>query len=231
MALPKIEHPSFFVDLPSNKKKVELRPMTIKEEKILLVAKEDDDDDAVLRAIVKVLQSCVVKETKIDDLPMFDIEWLFLKLRAQSVSNVVDLVVTESEEVKHDIEIKLDQVKMKYPKDVKDNIAVSADIAVKLKHPPVSLYLSEEYTKLEDGDARLNMMLVESIDAISGVDMSQVKKDELTAWVNDIPATAFEKINKFLTDTPRMEMVKKYKDSKGEEQQLVLGSLTDFFTL
>ena len=91
MAIPKIVTPTYECELPSTKQKIKYRPFLVKEEKVLLVALESDNDNSIQDAIIQVLQNCVMTDIKVDKLPIFDFEYLYLKVRAKSVGEVVNL--------------------------------------------------------------------------------------------------------------------------------------------
>lgn len=121
MPLPTIATPTYELTLPSNNKKVKYRPFLVKEEKILILAMESEDTKQITAAITDVLNACILtRGVKIDSLPTFDIEYLFLNVRAKSVGEVVDLVVTceDDGETKVDISVNLDDIKVERNKNI-----------------------------------------------------------------------------------------------------------------
>ena len=94
MALPKVTAPTYELELPSSGKKIKYRPFLVKEEKILLIALDSKDEKQITQALIDVLNACVISRVKIEDLPSFDLEYVFLKVRAASVGEEITLNVT-----------------------------------------------------------------------------------------------------------------------------------------
>ena len=125
MPLPTITTPTYELNLPSNDKKIKYRPFLVKEEKILILAMESEDTKQITNAITDVLNSCIItRGVKVDNLPTFDIEYLFLNVRAKSIGEVVDLVVTCSDdgETKVDVAVNLDDIKVERKENHKTDI-------------------------------------------------------------------------------------------------------------
>jgi len=118
MPLPRLVAPEYELTLPSNKSKVVYRPFLVKEEKILLIAMETGDEKSMINAVKTIIKNCTNLKAKVEDLPTFDIEYLFLKIRAKSVGESVKLQVTcpDDEETTVDIEIPIDDIEVQYPK-------------------------------------------------------------------------------------------------------------------
>ena len=125
MPLPTITTPTYELNLPSNDKKIKYRPFLVKEEKILILAMESEDTKQITNAITDVLNSCIItRGVKVDKLPTFDIEYLFLNVRSKSIGEVVDLVVTCSDdgETKVDVAVNLDDIKVERKENHKTDI-------------------------------------------------------------------------------------------------------------
>jgi len=117
MALPKITHPMFDVIIPSTKTKIKIRPMLVKEEKILLMAKNGEEETEILAAVNQVVNNCIITDgIDVDKLALFDVEYLFVKIRAVSVSNVSKVSYKDNEDEKiYDFEVDLNNVEVKFP--------------------------------------------------------------------------------------------------------------------
>jgi len=126
MALPKIQSPTFEVIIPSINKTVLFRPFLVKEEKILLMAQQSNDDKDIIKAIKQVVNNCCLDDKlDIDKLATFDLEYLFLKLRARSVNNVVEILYKDAEDEKeYKFSINLDDVEVTMPKKSEKNIKI-----------------------------------------------------------------------------------------------------------
>lgn len=237
MALPKITHPTAKVEIPSSKQRITIRPMLGKEEKILAMAKHVDEQDEILRAVTQVVQNCIVDAVDVDQLTTFDIEYLFVQLRAFSVNNIVKVSYRdlEDDEVR-EFSINLLDVKVKFPEAATSNtIQVSKDIRIELRYPRASLYKSETYLSNLDAEASMQALIVESIAAIWDGDkrytLTESPDDEVKAWLEDLPIKTSEEIRLFLAESPRLFHEIKYTNKNGKERVMPLRSLSDFFTL
>ena len=138
MPLPTITTPTYELNLPSNDKKIKYRPFLVKEEKILILAMESEDTKQITNAITDVLNSCIItRGVKVDKLPTFDIEYLFLNVRSKSIGEVVDLVVTCSDdgETKVDVAVNLDDIKVERKENHKKDIKLDKNLSLRLKYP------------------------------------------------------------------------------------------------
>jgi hypothetical protein len=141
MSLPKINHPLFKLTIPSIKKDVRFRPFLVKEEKILLMAKTAGNDADIILAIKQIVNNCAADAINIDKMTIFDLEYLFLKIRSQSVNNVVEVSYRDFEDDKvYDFQVDLEKVTMKQPEKVSNNIKTGKNSGIILKYPEASLY-------------------------------------------------------------------------------------------
>ena len=234
MALPKIQHPLFDCEIPSLKKKVKFRPMLVKEEKILLMAKQSNEKSDQINSIKQVCNNCIQDKVDIDQLPLFDIEYLFTKIRAASISNKVKVSYKDNEDEKvYSFDIDLDKVEVKFPEGVESKLEVGDSIYLTLKYPPVSLYTNSEFFNLDDTKI-FETVVQASMDKIYEgdklYDCKQQTKEELQEFIDSIPAKQFEQIQNFLTNIPSLFYEIKYSNSKGTERVIQLQTLEDFFT-
>ena len=241
--LQKIELPTFTLNLISDPSVViTLRPMTIKQEKILLMAKEERSDKGIVSTLIDILQACVVTKegdtVSIGDYPLCDIEWMFLKLRAQSVGNVADLSYVISEET---VDFKVDLNKVK-PKTVErkamDNmikIGTGDSDSIELKFTPSKVFADPIFAEDDKENEQLDLVLASSIAAINigdtMTDPSTLSPGELTEWINSLPAGILKKCQDYLQDTPRLYHAEKVKTKDGKEHVIELQSLNDFFII
>jgi hypothetical protein len=235
MTLPKIQHPTFKIVVPSTKKQLLFRPFLVKEEKILLIAKVGEDSTDILSAIKQVVNNCCEeKNFNINKLTIFDIEYIFLKIRANSVSNKVNLTFKDLEDEKeYTFEIDLNTVEVEYPKNVDNRIIIDEKVGIIMKYPSASIYDDKDFMKL--GKDSLFELIIRCIDKIykndEMFDTSSYTRDELIEFLDNLNVNTFEKIQQFLTDSPTMRYVINYKNSLGNDRKIELTTLTDFFTL
>lgn len=236
MALPKISHPTFEVVVPSLKRKIKMRMMLVKEEKILLMAKESDGPTDVMNAIKQVVTNCIVDPIDANKLTVFDLEYLFLKLRAASVDNVTKVSYRDNEDNEvYDFEIDLSKVEVNFPENVNQNIKVNDKIGIIMKWPEASVFDDPEIVDSETGDTSFDMLIIKCIDKVyegdTSTDASTVDKKELIEFIDSLDVKVFEDIRKFLINIPQLKYEIKYTNKMGNERKITLSTLDDFFTL
>lgn len=237
MALPKISHPLFDVTIPSTNKKIKIRPMLVKEEKILLMAKSGGDPRDALAAVRQVVNNCIVDDKiNIDDLTTFDIEYMFIKIRAYSISNISKVSYVDAEdEQTYEFEVNLEDVTVKFPEGIDKIIKVNDDIAVTMKYASSSLMIDDQFTQT-DMNKYFDMLIAHCVDKIYQgdeiFDISDVTKEELQQYLeNEFDPLSYDKMRKFVLNMPRLNYEIKYTNSKGTERKILMTSLVDFFTL
>lgn len=236
MALPKISHPMFDVVIPSTKKKIKIRPMLVKEEKILLMAKSGEDDREILSAVKQVVNNCIVTDDiDIDKLALFDVEYLFVKIRSVSVSNVSKVSYRDNEDNKiYDFEVELEKVEVQFPEKIEKNIAISDTTGIVMKYPEAALYSDEEFLKSEP-EQMIDNLIVRCIDKIydgdETFDPKSFKKEEVEDFINQLDVNTYEKLRQFFTSLPKLHYVIEYTNENGNKRTIEMTALTDFFTL
>ena len=232
MALPKIQHVMFAVDIPSLQKKVKMRPFTVREEKILLAATQIQTYESVVDAIQQILTNCIVDdEVDVSKLAMFDIEYLFLALRAQSVNNVID-VQQEHEGKVYTGTINLDEIEVVRHEEHQNNIKLDDEVGVIMRYPDFNIARSATETTVEA--EQIFEMIMHCIEKIydtenvqtSGIDFT---KDELEEFVYSLPADGFSKISKFFETMPSIQGKVVLSTTDGEQHEFTLKGLNDFF--
>lgn len=235
MALPKIEHPIFELSLPASKQKINYRPFLVKEEKILLMALQGEDSGEIIKAIKQVLNNCIMTEgVDIDILPTVDLEYLFIKVRAKSVNNMIKLSYRDLEDEKrYDVEVNLDDVEVKFDPQHSNIIYLSNDMSLVMKYPQVDITntLQESKTEAE----LLFDILRNCIDSIQQGEniykVSDSSPEEVDEFIQNLDVKAFNEVQKFFTTMPRLYHEVKYTNSLGNERVVKFNSLSDFFTL
>ena len=236
MALPKITHPLFDLTIPSSKKKIKLRPMLVKEEKLLLMAKSSNDAKDVLSAVKQVVNNCIVsEEIHVDKLSLFDIEYMFVKIRSFSISNISKVSYRDNEDEQiYDFEVDLNEVEIIFPENTEKNIKVTDDIIVVMKYAEASLYDDDTFSKV-DPENFYDEMVIRCVDAIYQGDVkfdpSSVNMDELKEYIETFDISVYDSMKKFVSASPRLNYEIKYKNSKGSDRKIVMSTLSDFFTL
>jgi hypothetical protein len=232
--LPKIEHPIFKIKIPSLKKDHSFRPFLVKEEKLLLMAKESKNNADIFAAIKQVVINCSLdKNLNIDKLAVFDLEYIFLKIRAFSVDNIVKVSYRDNEDDKvYNFEVDLNDIKVIYPKQLVDKIEINETTGFVMRYPPASLYSDQEFLNTErDHYFKLILKCVDKI--YFGDDIYEVKDipvDELENFIENLGVGVFKQVNDFMLNTPKIQHTIEYTNEKGNKREIYLNSLNDFFT-
>ena len=237
--LPVIIHPTFNVELPSTKTTISMRPMLVKEEKILLMAREGDEQQDIISAIKQVVNNCVItKDVNVDMWSMFDVEWAFLKLRSQSVSNKTKIAINDKDGESRTFDVNLDEVTMKFPEKIDMDVQVNDTVVIKMQYPPASLYSNKEFLS-STGSVLIDKLIQHSIEKVfdskseanTWPDARGRNYEELQKWIDELDVKTYDKIREFLNNLPTLFYEIKYKNKDGKEQVVTLSTLSDFFTL
>lgn len=241
MPLPKIATPTYELTLPSNKKKITYRPFLVKEEKILILAMESGDSSEITRAVKTVLKDCVLtRGIKIDTLPSFDIEYLFLNIRAKSVGEAVELLITCPDDGETQVECTVDirEIEVKFPEDHTSEIKVDDSIVVKMKYPSLQEFIDNNFS-FEGNSSKETIdksfeIVASCIDMVYTKDeswsASDVTKKELVEWLETFDSTQFKGIQNFFDTMPKLTHVLTVKNpNTGKDNEIVLEGLSSFF--
>jgi hypothetical protein len=232
--LPKIVTPTAKLKIPSTGKPVSVRPFLVKEEKILLMAKQAGGYTDILGAIKQVVGNCLLEKMDVNKLALFDIEYLFLKLRALSVNNIVKVTYKDNEDEKeYPFDIDLDKIEVKFPDKVEKVIVLNDEYSLLMKYPESAIYSEKEFQS-DDPSLNIEFFVTNTIDKICQgdkmIDLRNATKPEITEFVESIPAKAYDQIKEFWNNIPKLHYEIKYTNAKGTERSIVLEKLADFFT-
>lgn len=240
MSLPKIDVPFFTLELPYSGLKVQFRPFTVKEEKILLFAQQSQDMRQIALAIKQVAQNCIVNDVKLEDMFTFEVDFYFVKLRAISVNNVIKLKVKDTykeEDIFYDAELNLDEVELIKVKKTNNKIKLNDTYSIKLTFPKygdienVLSVLSE----VNAGELTFSLIgqCIESVYSKDGEEvymMSEYTQEERKEFLESLTTKNFKDIQDFITDIPALTHQLEYKTKDGEVKTKVLRGLFDFFS-
>jgi len=234
MALPKLSHPTFELEIPSTKQKIRYRPFLVKEEKILLIAQSSEDPKEIIYAVKQVLQNCSLDQIDIDDLTTFDIEYFFIKLRSKSVNNIVNLRYKDLEDEKiYEFEVDLDGIEIEYNKDHQKTINVSQNTILNLKYPKMNMINSLE--KIENETDLVFEILRNCLDTIvhdsQVIEVSNYSREEIDEFILSMDVSSFNKVQEFFNTMPKLKHEIVYTNSLGNQRKIILQSLNDFFQL
>jgi hypothetical protein len=234
MPLPKLDYPMYSIKVPSMKKEYSFRPFLVKEEKLLLMAKESEVSAESLSAIKQVVNNCLIDKLDVNKMTVFDLEYVFLKLRAVSVENKVKVSYKDFEDDKlYDFEVDLNDVEITYPEKKDNIIKINKNSGLTMIYPSASLYDDKEFLTLEkDHMFELIIRCIENIFINDEIyKPADYSKKDIEEFLENLDVKTFESINEFLLNAPKIEHTLTYTNSLGNERKIVLSSLNDFFTL
>ena len=236
MPLPTIVTPSYELTLPSNGKKIKYRPFLVKEEKILILAIESNSMKDISRAIKDVLKNCILtKGVKIDELPTFDIEYLFLNIRSRSVGESIDLVITcpDDNETKINTQIYIDEIQVKTNEDHNPDIKLDDTYTMRLKYPSLDQFIDENFNFDVDKDNSFDI-ISSCIDMVFSDEEAWEAKDctkkELLEFVERLNSAQFKEVEKFFDTMPQLSHEIEVENPKTKVKSTVtLEGLASFF--
>jgi hypothetical protein len=239
MSLPKLKAPVYEAILPSTEKVIKYRPFLVKEEKILLTAMEDGDEKVIFNAVKQIIKNCIQGNIKVEDLPTFDIEYLFLRLRAKSVGEKVTIGLkphpcpqNEGELCNNttEVEINLEEVKVIKSEEHSPKIMLDDKIGIVLGYPDLSLLSIKKGSDSETG----MKVIKDSIQMIFTEEETHEKgtfnEKELDDFIDSLNTEQFNKIKDFFDTMPQLKHTAKYKCSTcGEDKETTIQGLNSFF--
>jgi len=240
MPLPKINTPTYELVLPSNGKKIKYRPFLVREEKILLMAMESEDMKQITSSIVQILGDCIItKDVKVESLSTFDIEYLFLNVRAKSVGETVEVNVTcpDDGETQVEMKIAIDSIKVQKTRGHKNIIKLDDDLMMKLKYPSMDQFIESNFETSEKGSevSQSLSMITSCIDMIYNEEESWEASDctrkELDEFIEQLNTKQFKEVEKFFSTMPKLSHKVKVKNPNTDvESEVVLEGLASFFS-
>jgi len=237
MALPKIKHPTYKVKLTSLKKSVDIRPFTVQEEKLLLMTAAANDSDSIISTIKQIINNCVLDDIDVDKLASFDIEYIFLKLRAKSVGEIVKLVHTDPEEGSVEYEVNLEDVEVKVSPEHKNKFLIHEKIVVIMKYPSIdqlkTIMVQDEDAITESETENIFKMLISCIESVYDDEKlyTDFTSDELYDFIMSMPMESLQKLQNFFETMPSVELTKEISLPSGKKKEIKVKGITSFFTL
>ena len=236
MALPKIDVPIYELTVPSTDEKIKYRPFLVKEEKLLLIAMESGENSDILRAVKDIVDSCTFNKMKIGNMPMFDVEYIFLQIRSKAVGEVSTLRVLCLDDMKTyaKVEVDLNEIEVRVTDAHTNKIELSDEMGVIMKYPTVDSFVEN---KIDDiSPANMLDVIITCVDKIydkKGEEVYDAKdstKQELVDFVEQMNTTQFADVQKFFDTMPALSHEITVKNPKTKkESKVTLNGLNDFF--
>ena len=236
MALPKLGYPTYELELPSTSKTVKYRPFLVKEEKVLLMALEAKDEKQVIGAVKDLIKNCVISRIKVDTLPSFDLEYLFLKIRGASIGENITLTVTcqDDNETQVEASINIDEVEISKSEGHSTKIMFDDKTGIVMRYPSMKEFVDREFLQKEMKTEEVYGFIADSIDQIFDdeevYDSTTTTKKEFRTFVDSLTTKQFEKIQKFYETSPKLSHTFKVTTPKtGKESEYTIEGLQSFF--
>jgi hypothetical protein len=238
MPLPKISTPTYELELPSTGQSIEYRPFLVREEKLLVIAMESEDTKQITNAIKTVIKSCIqTKNIKVETLPTFDIEFLFLNIRGKSVGEdiEVNIICPDDNETTVPVKINLDEIQVQKNEEHTNKIKLDKSVMMEMKYPSLDQFIKNNFDLSASNTMDQSFELIAScIDKIYTEDevwaTGDVTKKELIEFLDQMNSTQFKEIEKFFETMPKLSHTIKVTNPKTEvESEVVLEGLSSFF--
>ena len=238
MPLPKIATPTYELVLPSTGKKIKYRPFLVKEEKILILALESEDTKQITNAIKTILKSCIsTRGIKVEDLPTFDIEYIFLNIRGKSVGESIEVLVTCPDDGKTQVEQKIyiDEIQVEKDEKHSPDIKLDHSLTLRMKYPSLNEFVQNNFSASDDNTLQASMDIIAScIDVVYSEDESWAAADctkkELSEWLETLNTSQFKEVETFFETMPKLtHKVMVTNPNTKVESEVVMEGLTSFF--
>ena len=238
MPLPKIAAPTYELELPSTGQLIQFRPFLVKEEKLLVIAMESEDTKQITNALKSVIKNCILtKGIKIETLPTFDIEYLFLNIRGKSVGEELDVNIICPDDGKTEVSvlINLEDIEVQKNDEHDKKIKVDDTIMIEMKYPSLDQFIKNNFDFNKRNAMDQSFELIASCigtiftedEAWSTADCS---KKEVTEFLESMNSSQFKGIEKFFETMPKLSHKLKVKNPKTKvESEVVLEGLASFF--
>ena len=237
MPLPKIATPTYELVLPSTKKTIKYRPFLVKEEKLLVLALETEDQKQITSAIKSVLKNCIqTRGVKVETLPTFDIEFLFLNIRGKSVGEEVDVNIIAPDDGVTEIPVKIDidQIKVLESPEHNNQIKLNDELMMEMKYPSLEQFIKNNFDFDQSNFDQSFDLIASCVNKIYSEDevwsADDVTKKEIIEFLESMNSIQFKDIEKFFETMPKLSHTVKVRNQKtGVESEVVLEGLSSFF--
>jgi hypothetical protein len=238
MPLPKISTPTYELELPSTEQKIKYRPFLVKEEKLLLIALESEDIKQITTAIKTVIKNCIeTRGIKVEILPTFDIEYLFLNIRAKSVGEEIDvnIICPDDESTTVKVTLNVDEIKVTKNEDHKNTIKIDDNIMMEMKYPSLDQFIKSNFDFTEKNTIDQSFELIsDCVDKIYTEEevwsSSDVAKKELIEFLEQMNSSQFKQIETFFETMPKLShKIEVTNPNTKVKSEVVLEGLSSFF--
>lgn len=235
MPLPKLVTPEYELTLPTTKETIKYRPFLVKEEKILIMAMETEDQKQMINAVKTIIKNCTTLKRKVDDLPTFEIEYIFLKIRSKSVGEISSIILTcpDDGETEVTVDVNLDEIEVDIPEGHESKIVIDEKVGVVMKYPSLDTFVKSNFTTDASAETAFDLTAscIEQVFTDEEVwETKDVPKKEIMEFIESMDNKQFQKIQKFFETMPKLEKVVKVTNpNTGVESEVKIEGLASFF--
>jgi hypothetical protein len=240
MPLPTIETPTYELKMPSSGKKIKYRPFLVKEEKILIIALESRNQNEITNAVKDVLKKCILtRGVKVDDLPTFDIEYIFLNIRAKSIGEDIRLTVTcpDDRETQVPVTIYVDEIKVTKPEGHTTDVVIDDKLTLRMKYPSLNQFVENNFEVDDDPEVLVNKtfkVVADCMDTVFTEEDAWEAKDYTSAervkFVEQLNSKQYKKVENFFATMPKLShTIEVVNPNTKKKSSVVLEGLADFF--
>jgi len=235
MPLPKLVSPTYELKLPSTDQVIKFRPFLVKEEKILLIAMESEDEKQITAAIKTILKNCVLSKIKIDDLALFDIEYLFLNVRGKSVGEEISLrlLCPDDQESYADVSINIEDIKVQKSEEHDRNIKLNDSIGMVMKYPNLDMFVKNNFgtgTQVDDVFEIASTCIEQIFEGEEVFEVKNFSKKEVMDFLDSLNTEQFLMIQKFFETMPKLKhTVQVTNPNTGVISDVEIEGLANFF--
>jgi hypothetical protein len=232
MSLPVINTPTYELVVPSTKEQLKFRPFLVKEEKILLMAMEEEDTKHMVNAVRTIVDNCTFKTLKVNKMPMFDLEYVFLNIRAKSVGEVVSVKILcdDDKETYADVDIPLEEITVKFQKDHINLIDLTDDIKIEMAYPTFEMLDSFDVDNTKGVFDLIGKCVKRIIDGETIHERADFNKKELSDFLDSLNTQQFADMQKFFETMPKLSHDIEFQNPKTKKKhKKTLEGLNSFF--
>jgi len=240
MPLPTIATPTYELILPSTGKKLKYRPFLVKEEKLLILALESKDQFEITNSVKDVLKECVItKGIEIDDLPTFDIEYIFLNIRAKSIGEDINVIVKCPDDRKTEVPVTIfvDEIEVVKSKEHKKDISLDKDMTLRMKYPSLNQFIENNFDMDDRSKTAVDktfQLVADCMDTVftkeDAWDSNDYSPEERMQFIEQLSSKQFKEVEKFFATMPKLShTIEVTNPNTKKKSKIVLEGLADFF--
>ena len=240
MPLPTIATPTYELTLPSTGKKIKYRPFLVKEEKLLILALDSKNQIEITNSVKDVLKKCVItRGVKVDDLPTFDIEYLFLNIRAKSVGEDINIIVICPDDKKTEVPVTIfvDEIEVVKMKGHTTDVSLGKDMTLRMKYPSLNQFIENNFDMDDRSKTSVDktfQLVADCMDTVftkeDAWDSKDYSPDERMQFIEQLSSKQFKEVEKFFATMPKLShTIEVTNPNTNKKSNIVLEGLADFF--